>query len=155
MNAEKLKELRELVAAAERGPWTVAEGHAGAVESPQHWVMSSLYCYSPTPEANARLIAAMHEALPALLDEVEALTTKLAGEQEAYDGLADKYEQFEAEVKALTADAERYRWLRENAVEGRMESRGPRPDFAMNCDEPETEWDTAIDAARHEPKDAE
>jgi hypothetical protein len=59
------------------------------------------------------------------------------------------------EVEALTADAERYRWLRANAVEGRMETRGPRPDFAMNCDEPETEWDAAIDAARHEPKDAE
>lgn len=44
-------------------------------------------------------------------------------------------------------DAARYRWLRANVVEGRMESRGPRPDFALNCDEPEWEWDAAIDAA--------
>jgi len=44
-------------------------------------------------------------------------------------------------------DARRYRWLRANACEGRMESRGPNPDFALNCDEPESEWDAAIDAA--------
>ena len=44
-------------------------------------------------------------------------------------------------------DARRYRWLRANAYEGRMESRGPNPDFALNCDEPESEWDAAIDAA--------
>jgi hypothetical protein len=51
-------------------------------------------------------------------------------------------------IEALKADAERYRWLRGNCVEGRMESPGPNPDFALNCDEPENEWDAAIDAAR-------
>ena len=44
-------------------------------------------------------------------------------------------------------DAARYRYLRANCVQGRMESRGPNPDFALNCDEPESEWDAAIDAA--------
>jgi hypothetical protein len=43
-------------------------------------------------------------------------------------------------------DAARYRWLRSHAVYGRMET--DRSGFALNCDEPESEWDAAIDAAR-------
>jgi len=52
-----------------------------------------------------------------------------------------------AEYDALVRDAMRYRWLRENCCEGRMETRGPWQDFSLNCDEPESEWDAAIDAA--------
>ena len=42
-------------------------------------------------------------------------------------------------------DAVRYRFLRANAVYGRFES--DDGSLALNCDEPEKEWDAHIDAA--------
>ena len=53
-----------------------------------------------------------------------------------------------AQPSADVEDAKRYRWLRANAVRGRMESCGRHHAFALNCDEPESEWDATIDAAR-------
>lgn len=55
--------------------------------------------------------------------------------------------ELEAELAEYRKDAERYRFIRANCVVGRMESRGPNPDFYLNCDEPESEWDAAIDRA--------
>jgi hypothetical protein len=131
-----IAKLRELYEAATPGEWFAAskaaadgsEAHiancGGWSESPEE--TTQVVCvqvdYTCPADDDARLIAAMHEALPALLAIAEGAETD-------------------------RADARRYRWLRANAVFGRMESRGPKPDFALNCDEPESEWDAAIDAA--------
>ncbi len=64
------------------------------------------------------------------------------------DTVIANVQKLRTERDTLKADAERYRWLRGNCVEGHMESPGPNPDFALNCDEPENKWDAAIDAAR-------
>lgn len=72
----------------------------------------------------------------------------IADEMDSPDGVPNAALREAAErLTELERDAARYRWLRGNACEGRMETRGPRPDFALNCDEPESEWDAAIDAA--------
>lgn len=55
------------------------------------------------------------------------------------------------EVEALSADAERYRWLRDsNICLLPYHDNGLGPEYPYGQD-----LDTAIDAARHEPKDAE
>ena len=45
---------------------------------------------------------------------------------------------------AILRDAERYRWLRNQATSGVMTT---PCHGSLNCDEPESEWDAWIDAA--------
>lgn len=60
-------------------------------------------------------------------------------DQSAIDSLRD-------EAERLRVDASRYRFLRANASWGTIFC-GPLPGGSLNCDEPESEWDAAIDAA--------
>jgi hypothetical protein len=117
MNAEKIKDLRELVAAATPGPWNDTDG--------------AVLCDFGFSEEDSDLITAAVNSLPALLDEVEALRT----------------------------DAERYRFIRDGKSRGDVDL---CICIAHWTEEPvlysvqaEERADTAIDAARHEPKDAE
>lgn len=48
----------------------------------------------------------------------------------------------------IEKDAARYRWLREHMIFGRMGG----SNFAINCDEPPSEWDAAIDAAMEQDR---
>lgn len=50
-----------------------------------------------------------------------------------------------AHIEALEADARRYRWLRKHAVTGSIGF--DAENGWLNADEPESEWDAAIDTA--------
>lgn len=63
---------------------------------------------------------------------------------EPYDEVLADYGLARA-AEAGDKDGERYRFLRANAVHGRFES--DDGSLALNCDEPENEWDAHIDAA--------
>lgn len=77
----EIARLRELMAKATPGPWAVGQGDPESVLSTQDY-----YCIAQTNTAfseyaaNAALIAAMHEALPALLALAEAVEAAPAGE---------------------------------------------------------------------------
>jgi hypothetical protein len=83
MNTEKIKELRQLLAAATAGPWERGSD-GGDIIYGAEWQGSPVHVagvpFRPGDKrvaADAALIAAAREALPALLDEVEALTSAL------------------------------------------------------------------------------
>lgn len=79
----KIEKLRELLAKATPGPWPPAVtasdnrdmGHARGPEHPRPSRMS----WHPQTEADAALISAMRDTLPALLDVAEAARTLVEG----------------------------------------------------------------------------
>ncbi|MBW8849969.1 MAG: hypothetical protein JF600_04240 [Xanthomonadales bacterium] len=58
--------------------------------------------------------------------------------------VAEATAELQRRVAELEANDRRYRWLRKNCTSGRMEDASGL--FELNCDEPESEWDAAIDA---------
>lgn len=65
-------------------------------------------------------------------------------ESYAVSRVAEATEELQRRIAELEANDRRYRWLRKNCTSGRMEDASGL--FELNCDEPESEWDAAIDA---------
>ena len=112
MTREQIDELRELEAKATPGPWTTDDSHPryrakvycddalGSMVADchgSHTVAISL----KAEDANARLIAAMRTALPALLSEVSRLTAERDAEHTETTRLAFAVKKLEAELSAL------------------------------------------------------
>lgn len=88
-----------------------------------------------------------HDELMALAGRIEDLATEWGDVDEAQkrDAIAaDLRALLDSDAfRAMARNDARYRWLRANAVNGSI----GLPDGWLSCDEPESEWDAAIDAA--------
>jgi hypothetical protein len=100
--------------------------------------------------------------LRGLIAQWRATNCRTEAQDRVYRVCADQLEPLLAalldELEALTADAERYRWLRDNCKrewESDMENDKGAPSLDIDFNAPGHDLDAAIDAARHEPKDAE
>ena len=115
------KELRKLLAAATPGEWQAYENRSGTLYVAAGGEIVFFAANDDgTQDANTDLIVALHNATPALLDELDA----------------------------LRADAERYRWLRSNGHDWEVFIPTDKNASGHAVWHGYTDMDAAIDAAR-------
>lgn len=121
-----LAKLRELLEKATKGPWTLLPAEEGKDymrlrgTAPGHkYKIANIHDANyPNPvsrdvteaQANAELIAALRNEAPALLDEVEALRTKLSEAEHMRDRHANAAKALNEDVTALEEDRDAHEY---------------------------------------------
>jgi hypothetical protein len=154
MTASALDVLRELLEKATPGEWVAWDRGIGYEVHDQNANEINNGFRETFSKEDAELIAAMKNALPSLLTRIQELERERDALKMLNDGhqrLATKYRlQAEAaEHRALESakDAQRYRWLRNNARSVDWSWHVNDTSYSTTCRNSRDEMDSMIDAA--------